>query len=978
MPAPMTSVPRHLEQLPTRIPSWNPFFNECRAVASMPTGRPSYGSTTDPAERTLTTVRDFIQEVTYSTYHWRSSDANQVRVFQDARRPSDFYIGIAGSTPGFGPDLNSLFENLASQANAFPHAGYVEFVRQSLLDALRRIVTPNSRVFLTGHSQGGNVAQIVAAGMWNPPPGSSGPAWWADGDWAEVRSVMTARRIELAGVVAVASRPMGSMARFNLDRDGRSHMVLFVQSLDDVVPTLASPSTVTTPGAHIAKNSWDVVSGVTSLFGALTYVLPVSSIWQNIQNRRSDDLLSRLLASIQGRDIVTTRSQIVFIGNGDTHAAPSTPAAGRSTTDAHGQHYIDPRVGGGPGGGLDVPVPFDDFLDIPATPGARFTIPVLRNDWIPNRTESGLRIVSARVLQPLCKRFVKECDRCNFLERALTADDERDYCAGSVEITPGGELVYTTPLQGIVATARLQPVEAISSGPGWFASPRPSESVPALRGQLVESNVSVNVDDTVTYALIEYEVASASGRRSKARVLVQVLPPSPDGTPVQGPYHGGPFQAPRPYDLGLTATWDERPVFPAYAPLSHYLPGRVGSQQALRAPLTVRWLGGYGYDCRASYAHNQPMWPIMVDREEPSGRPVTLDLCTGTSDSTWWNNSREAPIKGPRIFSYAEGLRRFPDAIPDTLWVDRGSRHDGSRRPANYVAIEDGIRAWTAAGANESSGPMFFNEDLPGTTPPLVTMNRTYVSCPTATCYGMGRSRPAFAGTMCPAVGDDVNWPALRAEAASLTNRSDLLLVAEIPYNPAPSFPGFESGPCGAVRFELPVPCDSFQDYEAWHMGGAIATFRVRDGLPRIFNNWVSNAGYFAEGMMDPLYMHPAKTWDVVGCMGGGSFGGCSFGTFGGGTDDTGLVPCNLARGQMMYGPLQPGRSAYEGRIRAFPKYRRMTPDSRYPATHQTCYDIIRLAAQGGGVAVACQANDGLEHGSIFVRFDAACASVMR
>jgi hypothetical protein len=156
-------------------------------------------------------------------------------------------------------------------------------------------------------------------------------------------------------------------------------------------------------------------------------------------------------------------------------------------------------------------------------------------------------------------------------------------------------------------------------------------------------------------------------------------------------------------------------------------------------------------------------------------------------------------------------------------------------------------------------------------------------------------------------------------------------------------------------------------------MGGAIAVFRVRPELPSIFNQWVSNAGYYAEGMQDPFYDHPART-TIVGCMGGSaSFMGCSFGSYGDGLSDTGLEPCNLSRAEITPGPTQPGDGAYDGRIRAFPVYSRGTPDMRYPEGYRECFDRIHLAAQGGGVAVACQASDGLEHGSIFIAFQAVC-----
>lgn len=227
---------------------------------------------------------------------------------------------------------------------------------------------------------------------------------------------------------------------------------------------------------------------------------------------------------------------------------------------------------------------------------------------------------------------------------------------------------------------------------------------------------------------------------------------------------------------------------------------------------------------------------------------------------------------------------------------------------------------------------------------------------------------PVLVGTDCPGAGADVDFEALRSEVEALHDPASLMLTAEIPYDPDPSFPGYESGPCGAVTYELPVPCDGFRDYTAWRLGGAVAVFRVPDGLPGAFNRWVHNPGYRAEGMMDPSYTHPAKT-HIVSCSGGGAFEGCSFGTYG--EDRESLTICDRARNDTEPGPPQPGPGAYDGRIRAFPVHRREEPDTRFPPGFRECFDRVRLAAQGGGIPVACQPDDGLEHGSIFIGFQA-------
>jgi len=255
--------------------------------------------------------------------------------------------------------------------------------------------------------------------------------------------------------------------------------------------------------------------------------------------------------------------------------------------------------------------------------------------------------------------------------------------------------------------------------------------------------------------------------------------------------------------------------------------------------------------------------------------------------------------------------------------------------------------------------------------PPGTTWNASARECQSAP--------PALVGSACPASGTQVDWAALRAQAMSTHEPSRLLLAAEIPYNPGPDFPGYESGPCGQIAYRLPVPCDGYVDYTAWRLGGSIAVFRVRDGLPGTagFNRWVHNPGYVADGMMDASYTHPAKTIDFVDCSGGGTFGGCSFGTYG--EDRSSLVICDRARMDASAGPLQPGVGAYGGRIRAFPVYGPTNPhpilggepDASFPDGYRECFDVIHLAAQGGGIALACQPSDGLEHGTVFIGFQA-------
>ncbi|MEZ4294285.1 MAG: protein-arginine deiminase family protein [Polyangiaceae bacterium] len=219
---------------------------------------------------------------------------------------------------------------------------------------------------------------------------------------------------------------------------------------------------------------------------------------------------------------------------------------------------------------------------------------------------------------------------------------------------------------------------------------------------------------------------------------------------------------------------------------------------------------------------------------------------------------------------------------------------------------------------------------------------------------------PAFVGTPTPASGSSVDWAALDQELATYKDPQNLAFTVKVPYNPGNG--------CGSIPFELPVPCGpaSYTDYTIWRMGGAVAVFLVPPQLPQYFNDWVHNPGYYADGMMDPFYTHPQKTV-VVACQGQG-VGFCAIGPYGGGTDDTALIPSDLARTDPAPGPSQPG--AYNGKVRAFPVYQRAQPDLSLPEGYQLCYDHVDLHAQGGGVSGTCQ-NDGLDHGAIYLLFQA-------
>ncbi len=221
---------------------------------------------------------------------------------------------------------------------------------------------------------------------------------------------------------------------------------------------------------------------------------------------------------------------------------------------------------------------------------------------------------------------------------------------------------------------------------------------------------------------------------------------------------------------------------------------------------------------------------------------------------------------------------------------------------------------------------------------------------------------PAFVGTPSPTSGGALDWAALDQELITYADPQNLAFTVKVPYEPGNG--------CGSISFQLPVPCGaaSYTDYTIWRMGGAVAVFLVQPQLPQLFNDWLHNPGFYAEGMMDPFYTHPAKSV-AVACQGLG-VGFCAIGSYGAGTDDTALIPSDLARTDPSPGPMQPGAGAYNGKVRAFPVHQRAQPDPALPPGYDLCHDNVDLHAQGGGIQGTCQ-NNGLDHGAIYLMFQA-------
>jgi hypothetical protein len=642
--------------------------------------------------------------------------------------------------------------------------------------------------------------------------------------------------------------------------------------------------------------------------------------------------------TLTGRGLMTRRSQIVFQANGLTHRTGVT----RDVTAVHGQGYLDPRVGDGNGAHRAQPVPLDDFAEV-SVDVASTRIDLLKNDWIPDGTEAMLRVRSLRVI-PRCYVYdpPPSADPGPVPRLVLVDEARQAACQGVVTVGPDGRsLIYTPPTGGMASAVRAAPYErAVGSAAVLFSTPRPDY------GFLLDTpglNAPTNVVE------VEYTVTSSSGVGARGYARLHLVPSL--GVTVRGPYTGGPFVASRPYEVARgpvstlqialpgDVTWDEHEVFPVTAPLSHYLPGRVGDQQRLRAPLRVKLVGSWGYDCRAPYVHDQPQWPIQtLPRDclgEPPCRPaVVQDLCTAAIVSPPFPPGFPAPYvysqAGEEYLTYGpiSSLRNFPDGVPDTTWVDwrGGVRHDGSVRDRNFIAIENGIQRWTLDGADEALASIYFNMGLESnpTPPGLVRFNRSYVSCPAAVTCASLRSRVTGA---CPTTGTGIDYASIQAEAMRLDASSPLIVTAGAPYS--------EGGACGGPfrTIELPVPCSATTGfvYEAVPLGGAAAAVYLGPVRPQS-NQWIWTLEYYSQGLERIAGVGVNQTVLTVG-------------TYSGSAGE--IQACTAARGSASAAP-----------IRAYPLGTYTEADQRrlgLPAEY-ACYDRVRLQA-GSSVSAGCQSN---------------------
>ncbi len=278
-------------------------------------------------EPVLQTVRDFTNQITYDSYYWRNAEGAQIKFYRNLNAANEYVVQVAGSTVGgnFGvanEDINDLFENGASESDI--NADYNRMVKIALLGAAQRLPAAGAggkKIWFTGHSQGGNVAQLVMLEMMlnsassrvafpsilDVPDERRGLNFPTEMRNTAFGTAMQNANMVVKGGIIIASRPHWMLAAIN--KITNQIFTTFVSEWSDPVPTLYSPGTKTS-GSLFA----DEVSDQTALL--------------NMPGTQNSTI---------GVPSTTERRSQIYFDDGK-----------RSGTDAHGQSYIDPSVGRDP------------------------------------------------------------------------------------------------------------------------------------------------------------------------------------------------------------------------------------------------------------------------------------------------------------------------------------------------------------------------------------------------------------------------------------------------------------------------------------------------------------------------------------------------------------------------------------------------------------------------------------------------------
>ena len=312
-----------------------------------------------PGERVRSnssTVTDFNRNVLQDAYWWRSPDGAQVKVYHDPPLDPQLYIiNIAGSTDAIiSQDLNNLFENLWSEGGlgidkTWGDDGYVTQVVKSVIDAVGPdgVIPDGSKIMLTGHSQGGNIAQLVALALLKRQ-------YTTDPNWTALRDAFTAHNLRLVGGFTAGSRPAAALDAINRGMAGQGTFWTFENAVNDNVAQLGSTKTFTD-----ADWAWSPDLGAlgTDLASLIAQIGPNTGQLNALVPWASTNV-----------SLVQDRSQIYF------------PDSSRSSgADIHGQSYIDPTV---PPVGSTMSVQTQNDVST-AIFGSTTGVDVLANDYVP-------------------------------------------------------------------------------------------------------------------------------------------------------------------------------------------------------------------------------------------------------------------------------------------------------------------------------------------------------------------------------------------------------------------------------------------------------------------------------------------------------------------------------------------------------------------------------------------------------------------
>ena len=207
-----------------------------------------------PYYQILTTMDQLNYDVVWSNYRWINPDGASMKIYRT--QANEYIISIAGSVPVFFDDaIEDGYENAFSQTgngsildaaigaptNAYLQTAqqngrfasdYIQFIYLSIQNAVNTGLIPaNADVFFAGHSQGGNVAQLLAlAGLYGQHPIFQYPGHgWKMGPpnlsmWNDVQVALAdnplaglfrAYNISVRGGISVGSRPHGVIDRLN-------------------------------------------------------------------------------------------------------------------------------------------------------------------------------------------------------------------------------------------------------------------------------------------------------------------------------------------------------------------------------------------------------------------------------------------------------------------------------------------------------------------------------------------------------------------------------------------------------------------------------------------------------------------------------------------------------------------------------------------------------------------------------------------